>query len=205
MTFKVFRKVADPARYVVVGHDGPRQLIPSALNTFPVRIGVEPGDILGLNSGSGIFTECIFYVPGTGDSHLIRNNSDLADGEPGDFDTFAGGRLNISAVFVPANAFTLGATARNKKKGTATIEVTVPNPGELTSSGKGVKAASAGGAVISKAVGTGQARLVIKAKGKKKQRLNTVGKVKLKVAVTYTPTGGDANTQSVKVKLKKKL
>jgi hypothetical protein len=29
--------------------------------------------------------------------------------------------------------------------------------------------------------------------------------VKLTVAVTYTPTGGDPNTQSVKVKLKKKL
>jgi hypothetical protein len=29
--------------------------------------------------------------------------------------------------------------------------------------------------------------------------------VKLSVAVTYTPTGGDPSTQSVKVKLKKKL
>jgi hypothetical protein len=29
--------------------------------------------------------------------------------------------------------------------------------------------------------------------------------MKLDVAVTYAPTGGDPNTQSVKVKLKKKL
>ena len=31
------------------------------------------------------------------------------------------------------------------------------------------------------------------------------GKVKLNLAITYTPTGGDPSTQSVKVKLKKKL
>ena len=29
--------------------------------------------------------------------------------------------------------------------------------------------------------------------------------MKLNVAITYTPTGGDPSTQSVKVKLKKKL
>jgi hypothetical protein len=31
------------------------------------------------------------------------------------------------------------------------------------------------------------------------------GKVKLNVAVTYTPTGGDPSSQSLEVKLKKKL
>ena len=111
----------------------------------------------------------------------------------------------VFAVFVkPTNAFTLGAITRNKKKGTATLNFTLPNPGELTGSGDGVKASSTGGAVISKAVGAGQARLLIKAKGKKQRKLNETGKVKLSVAVTYTPTGGDPNTQSMKVKLKKK-
>jgi hypothetical protein len=46
---------------------------------------------------------------------------------------------------------------------------------------------------------------LIKAKGKKKKQLNQKGKVKLNVAITYTPTGGDPSTQSVKVKLQKKL
>ena len=54
-------------------------------------------------------------------------------------------------------------------------------------------------------VGTGQATLVVKAKGKKRRKLNTTGKVKLNVAITFTPTGGKANIQSLKVKLKKKL
>ena len=111
------------------------------------------------------------------------------------------------AVFVkPSNAFTLGEITRNKRKGTATLTVNVPNPGDLTASGKGVTASGASGAVISKAViAPGAAQLLIKAKGKKKRKLNDTGKVKLNVAITFTPTGGDPSTQSLKVKLKKKL
>jgi hypothetical protein len=100
-------------------------------------------------------------------------------------------------------AFTIDGITRNKKKGTATINVTVPNSGTLTGSGKGVKASSAG-AVISKSVGVGQAQLKVKAKGKKQRKLSQKGKVKLKVAVTFTPSGGTPQTQSLKVKLKKK-
>ena len=113
-------------------------------------------------------------------------------------------RVLNSAVHV-SNAFTIDAITRNKKKGTATIRGTVPFPGELAGSGKGVKASSAGGAVISKSVGAGQAKLVIKAKGKKRKKLNRKGKAKVKVAITYTASGGSPTTQSVKVKLKKKL
>jgi hypothetical protein len=112
----------------------------------------------------------------------------------------------VFAVFVkPSNAFTVGAITRNQKKGTATLTLNVPNPGELTGSGNGVKASSAGRTMISKSVGAGQAQLLIKAKGKKKKQLNQKGKVKLNVAITYTPTGGDPSSQSAKVKLKKKL
>ena len=105
---------------------------------------------------------------------------------------------------MPSNSLTLGKVKRNTKKGTATITVNVPNPGELTGSGKGAKVARASGAVTSKAVSAGNAQLLIKAKGKKKRKLNKRGKVKLKVAITYTPTGGAPNTQSRKLKLKKR-
>lgn len=53
----------------------------------------------------------------------------------------------------------------------------------------------------------GTVKLPIKAKGKKKQTLNSNGRVKVKVSATYTPTGdlpGVPNTQSEKVKLIKK-
>ncbi len=115
-----------------------------------------------------------------------------------------GEKVNVSAVLQPTNAITLGATTLNKKKGTATVNLTLPNPGDLTASGNGVNAASAGHAVISKAVAAGPAQLLIKAKGKKRKALNQTGKVKLNVAITFTPTNGDPATQSVTVKLKKK-
>ena len=112
----------------------------------------------------------------------------------------------VFAVFVkPSNVVTVSKITRNQKKGTATLTLNVPNPGELTGSGNGVKASSAGLAVISKSVGAGQVQLLIKAKGKKKKQLNQKGKVKLNVAITYTPTGGDPATKSLKVNLKKKL
>jgi hypothetical protein len=144
-----------------------------------------------------------------GESYTLRDQSNAPC--PGqEFFSASGGPFMaepifdfVFAVFVdPTNAFTLGKTALNKKKGTATLNLTLPNPGELTASGNGVKASSAG-ARTSKSVGAGQAKLLIKAKGKKMRKLNETGKVKLNVAVTYTPTGGDPNTQSVKVKLKK--
>ena len=47
----------------------------------------------------------------------------------------------------------------------------------------------------------GAVELLIKARGKKKRKLNETGKVKPNV--TFTPTGGDPSTQSRKLKLKK--
>ena len=63
----------------------------------------------------------------------------------GAFDLPADGvRLNISAVVEPTNSFTLGKPKLNKKKGTATLAVNVPNSGTGVW-GKGVKAATASG------------------------------------------------------------
>jgi hypothetical protein len=103
-----------------------------------------------------------------------------------------------------SNAFAFAGVTGNKKKGTATLKVNVPEPGELIGSGNGAKVAAAG-ATISKAVTAGTAQLLVKAKGKNKRKLNETGKLKLSVAVTYTPTGGKPSTQSIKVKLKKTL
>jgi hypothetical protein len=202
-TFKVFRKIADPARYEVVGHDGPRPLTPSTVNTFPANVAVKPGDFIGFH-GAAVNHACTFDA-GVPESYRIRNPSNLNDGESGDFAPFGtNNRLNISAVFKPTNGFTLGAITRNKKKGTATITADLPNPGELTGAGQGIKVAAA--AVISATVtAPGKVRLTIKAKGKKKRKLNETGKVKIKPNITFTPTGGDPSTQSPKLKLKKNI
>jgi hypothetical protein len=202
---KVYRKTRDPNFYTVVGLDGPRPLATSLVSTFGVAIPVQPGDIIGIVGTSGAVSTITSTVPG--DTFLNRPGSPgtLNLGDEASFNgPSPGGRVNVSAVFQPSNTVTVGTTALNKKKGTATLNLTLPNPGDLTASGNGVSAASAGHAVISKAVAAGATQLLVKATGKKRKTLNATGKVKLSVSITYTPTNGDPGTQSVSVKLKKK-
>lgn len=206
LTMKIFRAVpGQPGFYMAVGHDGPRDQPPNLLNSFQSSIPVQAGDLLGLNTANGQ-SGCTISTPfSTGDSFVVNPAAPgLNDGQAALFNPPGTGRLDVSAVFQPSNTVTLGATALNKKKGTATLNLTLPNPGDLTTSGKGVSASSAEGAVISKAVPAGAAQILIKAKGKQRKTLNATGKVKLNVTITYTPTNGAPGTQSVKVKLKKK-
>jgi hypothetical protein len=104
----------------------------------------------------------------------------------------------------PSNLFAFRKLKRDRDRGTATLIINVPGPGELTGAGNGVRVA--GAAVISKTVGSaGDVTLLIKAKGKKKRKLNETGKVKVTPTITFTPTGGIPATQSRKLKLKKDI
>ena len=128
----------------------------------------------------------------------------LADGATAPPANTYTGELAFNAEVAPSNNFTLDRTTRNKKKGTATLNLP-SQPGRPERVGERRKGCLGRRGVISKSVTAGPAQLLIRAKGKKKRKLNETGKVKLNVAVTYTPTNGNPNTQSVKVKLKKKL
>jgi hypothetical protein len=203
LAMKIYRPLGG-STYMAVAHDGPRPLIPSMLNTFTgLSVQVKAGDVLGDGTPSAAGGPSAIFLGAPGDQNLFRTT--LADGAQGAFaDDDPDYRVNASAVINPANSFTPGAVTRNKKKGTATLAFNLPNPGDFSGSGQGAQVASTA-AVTSKAVPAGIATLVVKAKGKKKRKLNETGKVKLNLAVTYTPTGGDPSTQSVKVKLKKRL
>jgi hypothetical protein len=202
LKMKVFRKVAGSVdTYTVVGHDGPRTLAVSSVNTFASSVAVKTGDVLGLNSFSGL-PNCSFVA--TGDSYLRTPapGGDLGDGASGSFsETVADRRLNISAVLDPSNTLTFGQLVRNKKKGTATLTVNVPNAGQLDYSGTSIKIAET--AAVKTVTAAGPLKFRIKATGKKKRKLNETGKVKVKPRFTFTPTGGTARTQSRKLKLKK--
>ncbi len=107
----------------------------------------------------------------------------------------------------PPNNFTIGKKKLNKKKGTATIQVTVPGAGELALSGKSLKPqrpahARSGASKPVSAAGTFKLKVV--AKGKAKKQLKKKGKAKVKPKITFTPTGGLSNTETTKVKLKRK-
>lgn len=206
-TMKIYRAVPDqPGFFMVVGHDGPRDQPQNLLNTFQTNIPVRAGDFLGLDTANGASGCTINMGFTSADTFVVKNAPPpLGDGQSGLFNPAGTGRLDVSAVFQPSNTVTVGSTVLNKKKGTATLNLTLPNPGDLTASGSGVSAASAGHARISKAVTPGATQLLIQATGKKRKTLNQKGKVTLTVAITYTPTNGAPGTQSVQVKLKKKL
>jgi hypothetical protein len=210
LEMKVYRKVSDPMTYKVIGHDGPRPLIPSKLNTFAVSIAVQPGDVLGLNSANAgsVTNECVFTAPGQTYDYFL---GDLGDGTSGAFTSGSNARLNITAVVAakPLNTFSFGKLNRNKKKGTATVPVFVPGPGSLSLTGKNVKTQrAAGGAAASLTVpGAGMVKLLVKPKGKLKKKLRKKGTARVRIRVTYTPTGdlpGVPNTQTEKIKLNKK-
>ena len=98
----------------------------------------------------------------------------------------------------PSNDFSFGKVKRNKRRGTAKLPVNVPGPGAIdlarTKKVKGAEErAEAGGTV----------RLTIKPGPKAKKKLNLTGKARVSAAVTYLPDGGEPNTDSKKVKLRK--
>jgi hypothetical protein len=148
MTMKIFRKVLDPYLYVVVGHSGPVSLLPGQLsgNTYPADIPVKPGDLLGVNTPAG--STASYCIDGGSGDYLYRDNfpqpNGLGDGQDGTFTPDASGsvRFNIEAVFEPTNSFELAGIRRDTKRGTATLSFNLPNPGELSASGKGVKSAA---------------------------------------------------------------
>ena len=107
-----------------------------------------------------------------------------------------------------SNKFSFGRLKHKRSRGTATLPVTVPGAGTLSVGGKGVvgkRLARALKAPAGRAVSAaGTVKLLIKAKGKAKRKLNSKGKVVVKAKVTYTPTDGAPNSKTPKVKLTKK-
>jgi hypothetical protein len=202
LTMKVFRKFADPATYMVVGHDGPRTLTPGITNAFRTYLPVQPGDVLGLNSAIPAATACNFESVGNMGTNFIGPNlSNLADGESALFTGGSSDRiLNIHVVVSPTNEFTVDRIKRKKSRGTANAIVTVPNPGQIDVGGTGSKLI---GAPAGKDVAAaGAVGLKIGAIGKKAAKLRRKGKVKLKVAITYVPTGGEPSQQTLSLKLR---
>jgi hypothetical protein len=173
-----------------------------ATTSYGVQLPIRIGDYIGLDCcNPAIFApDAEFFVTGT---TAIRNEwqPGLADGGQGRAPLRTNPyEIALNAEVNPTSTFALQMITHNKRRGTATIAAKVPNPGELTGSGKGVNAT-----VISRKVrAPGRVKLLIKAKGRKKRKLNSTGKVRVRPEITYTPTGGSANTQSVKVWLIKR-
>jgi hypothetical protein len=89
----------------------------------------------------------------------------------------------------PPVTFWLGKVVRDKKAGTALVEIEVSGPGKLGLSGDGVKPLS------SEIAAGGLLKIAVKATGAAKQALKSKGQAKVKPVFTFTPTGGTAMTR----------
>jgi len=97
-----------------------------------------------------------------------------------------------------SGGFKLGDLTRNKKKGTAKLEVTVPSAGLLELKSSRLKPQSLD------IDGAGDVNLKIKAAGNAKRKLKREGKLGFVAQVTFTPTGGTPSLRIEKAKLKRK-
>jgi hypothetical protein len=94
-----------------------------------------------------------------------------------------------------SNRITLGKLKLNKKVGTATLAVKVPDAGILTVTAKGLKK------VVRPSKGAATLHLPIKPVGRTKKALAKSGKAKLALSLTFAPSGGTAKPTSKTVHL----
>jgi hypothetical protein len=190
---KIFRRTTDPDSFQVMAHSAPH-LLTLGVNNVPVNIPVKSGDMIGFHE-TGPPNSCTFTSIGDG---VLDRTGDLNDGAAGTFAPLNDVRLNLSAVLVPDNSFTLGAITRDRKRGTATITVTTSNMGLVTVAGKGMKKRSPKNIAVA-----GPVSFPVAAIGKARHRLARTGKVVLSVRVTFFPPGGDPSVQSINLKLRR--
>jgi hypothetical protein len=193
--FKVFRRTSDPDAFQVIART-PSHNLSAGLNTVGVNLHVESGDMIGLHE-SGLPSACTFPIPG---DSVLTHVGDIADGSSGTFGAVNGVRLNLLAVLVPDNEFTLGGIVLDRKRGTASITADVSNPGVVTLLGQGLKKRGAKSLAVA-----GPVTFQLATTGKTKRLLQRKGKVKVPVTVTFFPTGGVASAQTINLKLIKRI
>jgi hypothetical protein len=192
--FKVFRRTSDPDVFQVIAHSEPHSLLPG-LNTVPVSIPVRSGDMIGVNE-SGAPNSCTFAMPG---DSVLSHPGDLSAGAAGEFSAMDDVRLNLSAVLVPSNEFTLGTVTRDRRRGSASVTAYLSNPGLLTISGNGLKRQ------VEKTVAVpGPVLFQIASAGSFKRRLERKGKVTVIPTVTFYPSGGEPASKSITVRLRQR-
>jgi hypothetical protein len=197
MSLRVGRPATGANNYTIIGASATVTPPANTLTTFATQIPVKAGDIIGSRTPGSTTQNCARTLAAGSGYQQSYVTGELGVGGTATFTTQNDVQQDISAVLTPVNTFTLGTVKRNKKKGTATLTINVPNAGQLALSGNGIKSASA------VATGAGDVKLKIKATGKKRTKLNDTGKVKVTPKVAFTPTGGDKNTASRKLTLKK--
>jgi virginiamycin B lyase len=173
---------------------------------FPVQPGlIAPTGTVTLSSGAGTFTpaaSCLLTPVGLGRSACQVAFVATAAGQAtinaaysGD-STHAAGTGATTLRVKPSNSFTLAKRKLNRRKGTATLTLTVPGPGTLLLKGKKVKK------FTKTPKAAGKVKLKVRPKKSIAKTLQEKGSAKVAAAITYSPTGGDPLTKSVRLTLR---
>jgi YVTN family beta-propeller protein len=99
---------------------------------------------------------------------------------------------------IPSNRFKFGKVKKNRKNGTAKLQVQVPAAGVLKLSGKKIRSGKV------KAAKAGKVTLTIRAKTKANKALKLHHRLKVRITVKFTPTGGTASSKNKKLTLIRK-
>jgi hypothetical protein len=174
---------------------GPTVKLPGAgTYSFPASVPIAPGQAPGFDSSLQTSSGACFQG-----GYYFLYNPPLVDGSP----PLAAGanstcELMVNAVVEPEARFSFGSLPLNRVHGTAKLNLTMPGPGRVTISGKGVRKASKSVAEA------GNLNLPITPVGSAKTKLDSVGSASFKVSVKFVPTGGSPSVLVKRVKLIKK-
>ena len=162
---------------------------------FPANLPIRIGDIIGLDAnGAEVMT-----VGVAGATQVSWTGPPLADGGNRAGAADAGVETMVQATIQPTNTVSVGAVARRKRKGTASLTVEVPNAGTLSYGGPGVRVTGPGSTA-----GPGQISVLVAAAGKKLKRLKKRGNAHVQPEIVFTPRLGDTGTTTEKLKLLRK-
>jgi DNA-binding beta-propeller fold protein YncE len=96
------------------------------------------------------------------------------------------------------NLFGFGELKRDLRRGTASLAVKVPGPGNLRIGGKQIEAAS------ERPETAGTVSLPIRPRCQLRRALNREGEARVRIHVTYTPTNGGPNTRVKRIELRRR-
>ena len=164
------------------------------MRSFGTSIPIRIGDQIGIGATPGT----VVPYASSGGPATFKTFNTFADGSPSGAPIGGGGGLEpqFNAVVAPTNTVVLSAITRHKKKGTASLTATLPNPGTLAVKGKLVKLQTLD------ASAAGNLALTLRPSRQGKKKLKRRGKASGKVAFTFTPSFGDPATRKTSVKLK---
>jgi hypothetical protein len=162
---------------------------------FATSLPIKIGHAIGIDNPNS----ALIFATNAGGTELFWNMPQLADGSARPGLTQNATEVLVQATVQPTNTVTVGALTRNKKKGTATRTITVPNAGQLVYAGTGVSVTGPASVAA-----PGDVQVTLRATGKKRKKLNKKGKVSVSFGTTFTPNFGAAGTTPDSLTLRKK-